>query len=70
MKALSVIDCKTNYKSIIKAINTLYSNKFQKRLKKTINPYGNGGASKKAVKILKRTSLKNIINKKFYNIMY
>ncbi len=70
LKALSVIDCKTNYKSIIKAINTLYSNKFQKRLKKTINPYGNGGASKKAVKILKRTSLKNIIKKKFYNIRY
>ena len=70
LQSLSVINCEPNYKSIIKAINVMYSNKFQKKLKNTINPYGNGGASEKAVKIIKKTNLKNIIKKKFYNISY
>ena len=70
LQSSSIINCKPNYKSIIKAINILYSKKFQKKLKKTINPYGKGGASKKAVNILKKINLKKIIKKRFYNINY
>ena len=70
LKASSVIDCKSDYKSIVKGINILYSNKFKKKLKKTVNPYGNGGASEKAVKIIKKVSLKKIIKKEFYNIKH
>ena len=70
LQSSSIINCKPNYKSVIKAINILYSSKFQKKLKKTVNPYGKGGASEKAVKILKKINLSNIIKKKFYNINY
>jgi len=70
LQSSSIINCKPNYKSVIKAINILYSSKFQKKLKKTVNPYGKGGASERAVKILKKINLSNIIKKKFYNINY
>ena len=32
------------------------------------NPYGDGGASTKIVKVLKKMKIKNLINKKFYDI--
>ena len=51
-----------------KSINILYSKSFQNRLKKTINPYGNGGASIKILNILKKIKLKNILIKKFYDV--
>ena len=53
---------------IIKGINLLYSNKFQKKIKSTKNPYGEGGASKKIIKILMKTKLENILKKKFYSL--
>ena len=70
LKAISVIDCKSNYQSIIKAINKLFSKNFKKKLKKTKNPYGQGGASEKAIKIIKKTNFKKLIKKNFYNIGY
>ena len=41
---------------------------FQETLKTTINPYGNGYASKKIVEILKNVDLKNILKKSFYDL--
>lgn len=67
LKALSVIDCKPYKKNIKDSINLLYSKKFNKKLKFTKNPYGNGGASTKIVKILKKIDLKNLIKKEFYD---
>ena len=68
LKAESVISCKPTSKSINNAIKKLYSMKFQKTLQSVKSPYGSGGASKKIVKILEKTSLDNILKKKFYNL--
>ena len=66
LKAKSVIDCKPNYISIKKSIKYINSKKFQKNLFKVKNPYGNGGASKKIVKILEKVDLSSLNKKKFY----
>ena len=68
IKANSVIDCKPIKKSILRAIEKLYSQDFQENLKSVINPYGTGGSSDAIVKVLENISLDNILKKKFYNL--
>ena len=46
----------------------MYSADFQINLKKTINPYGNGGASKEIIKIINKVNLDNVLKKKFHDI--
>ncbi|MBT7901250.1 MAG: UDP-N-acetylglucosamine 2-epimerase (hydrolyzing) [Candidatus Marinimicrobia bacterium] len=69
IKAESVIDCKPTAKSISDAIKKLYSLEFQQKLNTVKNPYGSGGASETIVKTLENISLKNILKKKFYNMV-
>lgn len=68
IKASSVIDCEPSKDSILKSFEKLYSKEFQETLKTTINPYGDGYASKKIVEILKNVNLKNILKKSFYDL--
>jgi len=68
LKASSVIDCKPKKCDIIEAINFSQTVDFQEQLKSTKNPYGDGGAIDKILKILSSISFENIIVKKFYNI--
>ena len=68
LKAASVIDCEPTLESITKALDELYSNYFQMNLHKVTNPYGEGGASKKIVNIIKSHSLEGIIKKTFYDL--
>ena len=68
IKAKSVIDCSFNTQEISRALNYAFNPNNQKKIKKTKNPYGNGGASEKILKILKKIKLKNIINKKFNDL--
>ncbi|PWE22112.1 UDP-N-acetylglucosamine 2-epimerase (hydrolyzing) [Aliarcobacter skirrowii] len=68
IKASSVIDCEPNKDSILNSFEKLYSKEFQETLKTTINPYGDGCASKKIVEILKNVDLKNILKKSFYDL--
>ena len=68
IKASSVIDCEPNKDSILKSFEKLYSKEFQETLKTTINPYGDGCASKKIVETLKSVDLKNILKKSFYDL--
>ena len=70
IKADSIIDCLPEKESIINSINKALSNDFQKSVKKTINPYGTGGASAKIVKILEQYNFDDILKKSFYNIDY
>ncbi len=70
LKAESVINVNIKKNEIIKGINKLYSKQFKKILKKTINPYGNGGASDKVIKVLEKLKLNNILKKKFYSINF
>ena len=68
IKASSVIDCEPNKDSILNSFEKLYSKEFQETLKTTINPYGDGCASKKIVEILKSVDLGNILKKSFYDL--
>ncbi len=68
IKASSVIDCMPDKSSIAKAINDAYSRDFQKKLCDTINPYGDGCASRKIIDVLKSVNLDGLIKKSFYDI--
>lgn len=68
LKADSVIDCKPDSHSILKALRRLNSAEFQDVLKSVNNPYGNGGASEAIVNTLADYPLGNILKKKFYDL--
>jgi len=68
IKSKSVIQCKPFKDDIVKAIKLSFSNAFFKKISKSKNPYGEGGASEKALKIFKSFNNKNIIAKKFYDL--
>lgn len=68
LKASSVIDCESNKDVIQKALDKLYSKKFQESLKNVKNPYGDGIASKQIVDTLSAVDLSNILKKKFYDV--
>ncbi|MCK5110891.1 MAG: UDP-N-acetylglucosamine 2-epimerase (hydrolyzing) [Arcobacteraceae bacterium] len=68
IKAKSVIDCNPTIQDISNAFNILYSNEFQNTLHNVQNPYGDGCASKRIIKILKSISLDNILKKSFYEV--
>ena len=68
LQADSIINCEPTRSSILTALAQLYSDDFQTRLHKVINPYGEGGASAKIVNILKRYPVKDIVKKFFYDL--
>ena len=68
IKASSVIDCEPKKVSILTALKEIYSKKFLTNLKTTINPYGDGHASEKIIDKIKKTNLKTILKKSFYNL--
>ena len=68
IKAKSIIDCLANKTEIKKAIDKIYSKKFQTLLKNVKNPYSGGKTSKKIVNILKKISFPLSVKKKFYDI--
>ena len=70
LKSTSIINSKIKKKLITNAINKVYQKKFQKKLTNCKSPYGNGGASLKILKIIKKINLKNLINKKFYDVQF
>ncbi len=68
IKANSVISTKIQSSYIIKAINKVYTKNFQKKIKKSTNPYGAGETSKKIFEVLRKINFKNLINKEFYDL--
>jgi len=70
LKASSVIDCSAERRSILKAIQFVYSSQFQDTLKSTINPYGNGGASKLIKEILENINFDSLLIKRFNDISF
>lgn len=68
LQAESVINCEPNFKSISKALICLYSENFQNKLCRIKNPYGEGGASEKVLKVLQRIETSKIIKKTFYDL--
>lgn len=69
IRAESVIDCEPTKESIKKAIEKLYSQEFQEKLKKVVNPYGDGYAAERIVKILKDFNICSV-KKEFYRINF
>jgi len=68
MKAISIIDCLPEYSDIHDAIEKIYTDEFQQKVKSSINPYGEGGASESIVEILESVNLDDIVKKSFYDI--
>ena len=68
IKAPSVINCEPKKNSILVALTELYSKKFLKILKTSINPYGDGHSSQKIIKKIKKVDLNTILKKSFYNL--
>ncbi|MEZ0236896.1 MAG: UDP-N-acetylglucosamine 2-epimerase [Methylophilaceae bacterium] len=68
LKAGSVIDCAPDRQSIADALRTLYSAEFQSGLAMVRNPYGEGGASDKVVRVLQEYPLDQLLKKPFYDL--
>jgi GDP/UDP-N,N'-diacetylbacillosamine 2-epimerase (hydrolysing) len=68
LKAGSVIDCEPTQKDISRAFSVLHSDEYQDGLRSVINPYGEGGASARIVRIIKEVELENILIKRFYDV--
>ncbi len=69
IKAQSIIDCEPIYEQIKDALKMLYSEEFQEKLKNVKNPYGDGEASTRILKILKNFNLSEI-KKEFYDLKF
>ena len=68
LQAKSIINCLPKEQAIRDAIDRLNSVDFQASLADTTNPYGEGGASAKIVKILQTASLEGIVKKTFHDL--
>ncbi len=68
IKAKSIIDVQANEKDILKAIELVYSEKFQERLKNVTNPYEGDTSLDEVLKIIKNIDKTKLLNKKFFDI--
>jgi len=68
LAADSVIHCEPDRDSIRAALQRLYDPDFQATLERTVNPYGDGGASKRIVEVLCNYPLDNILKKSFFDL--
>lgn len=69
-KASNVIDVDYNREEILKAIDYINSDEYQKELNNCINPYGDGNASERICDILRNIELTNdLLNKQFCELM-
>lgn len=66
--ASSVINCLPRRQAISAAIQGLYEPSFRSALVKTVNPYGDGGASRKIAQLLSSFPLEGILKKSFLDI--
>ena len=67
MQSDSVINCNPNSAEIKEAIRKSYTNEFRKLLLSAKNPYGDGGASRRILKILSLVKMDSLIQKEFYD---
>jgi GDP/UDP-N,N'-diacetylbacillosamine 2-epimerase (hydrolysing) len=69
VRAMSVIDISPKANLISKTINFIYSKKFFKIQKHSLNPFKKNNTIKKIILILKKINLANFKFKKFYDIL-
>ena len=65
----SIISCQPVSHDIRRALNVLYSKKFQQRFKKVTNPYGDGKTAPRIKKILRNFKLRSL-KKPFFIVDY
>lgn len=70
IKAESIIDCEPAKESIKKALEKLYSTKFQNKIKSVNNPYGDGNSAKTIHQIIRNYKLQGTTRKDFYDIVF
>ena len=68
LKANSVIDCEPTKKAIKKALDKLYSKNFQRNIDTVKNPYGEGDAIEKIMKLLINQPIPAEIKKEFHDL--
>ena len=68
LQARSIINSQPDTKNISAAIKSLYSEDFKTILEETTNPYGEGGASARVVKVLREVTLEGIVKKTFHDL--
>lgn len=68
LKADSVIDCNENAKTIIAAIQKALSADFMLSISNVLSPYGEGNASVHIKDYLKNVNLKDVLQKKFFDM--
>ncbi len=68
IQAQSIVNCEPSKECILEGIRKLYSSDFQSGLVHTINPYGDGFASEKILKVLKSVSLDGLLKKVFHDL--
>jgi GDP/UDP-N,N'-diacetylbacillosamine 2-epimerase (hydrolysing) len=68
LRAASVIDCAADRRAIAEALRKLFSAEFQAVAKSARNPYGEGGASEKIVRILAEVPLAGLLAKSFHDL--
>jgi GDP/UDP-N,N'-diacetylbacillosamine 2-epimerase (hydrolysing) len=66
----TIINCRTETESIIRAIEKACTNEFKRNIQSSVNPYGNGDTSDKIVELIKEQFIDGNIQlkKKFYTI--
>jgi GDP/UDP-N,N'-diacetylbacillosamine 2-epimerase (hydrolysing) len=68
LRATSVIDCAPAQADIVTALERLSSDEFRDGLRHTENPYGDGGAAERVIRVLRTTSLETLASKDFYDL--
>ena len=68
LKAKSVINCEPTKESIQNAVDTLYSENFQKMLQSVVNPYGEEDSTEKIMDLLKNKPIPEETKKEFYDL--
>lgn len=64
----SIINCEANSDDIKMGLKKIYQPSFREILKNAKNPYGDGGASRRIIEVLKNINYNDILRKKFFNI--
>lgn len=67
-RAASVINCESDLIAIRGAIDKLLSPEYKSNLSNVINPYGDGGASKRIVNQLRHLKLDKLVKKSFFDL--
>lgn len=68
IRAASVLDCAEERGAIVETIGTAISPTFREQIRGAVYPFGEPGATRRILEHLKRTSLDNLLMKRFHDL--